>query len=316
MKFLYAFLLSILLIACNPATETDEDSVNDQSDPQEEVSTPDTTPDDTEEPEEPTYSEEQRPPGYTIDAQNVYFGDGSNILTLNINRSETEATLGENLRESLAQSDVTSQNVLSSLQEVTIENETEASFNFSADNQMTSMASSEQTQLSEIVSQITAMYGIETIHLFVENEPGVSWGQSGEIETIEVAANENRGYYPFPVEDEGIIRYITGAGAGENIHGENDELLGFSETLEKMRTISGENVDRQAGISDAVFINNSAINDNQAEVSYSINEENSEWTEEDQKHFENILQLTALDFQVEELHLINEDENTITIFTF
>lgn len=323
MKYFYVLLLSTLLIACSPNNEIAEDSVNEQNEGQEEVNESETIPDDSEEePEEdemegPAYTEEQRPSGYTIDAQNVYFGDGDGIPTLDINRSETEGSLGENMRESLVQSDLTSQSVLSSLQEVTIENETEASFNFSADEQMSSMASSEQVQFSEMVSQISSLYGIETIHLFVENEPGVSWGQSGEIETIEVDANENRGYYLFPVEDEGTTRYVTGASAGENIHDENGELLGFSETLEEISTVAVENVDRQPGISEAIILHDSTIDDTQAEVSYSINEEETlEWTEENQNHFENILQLTAMDFQVEELHLIDEDENTVTIFTF
>ncbi|WP_130860638.1 hypothetical protein [Gracilibacillus phocaeensis] len=78
------------------------------------------------------------------------------------------------------------------------------------------------------------------------------------------------------------------------------------------------NAARQSAIPGWITIHHATINeDNQAEISYSIAEgQESEWMEEEETQWKNILQLTALDFHVEALRLVNETEQVISIFPF
>lgn len=333
MKYFYRLLFAIVFLffftACSSANETGnnethtehESEVSNESESEAALETDQETDAQTTEVttnEESTYQEETMPTDYLIYGEYIYLeNDTPAILTLDFNRTKENGSLEENMKNSLVESDMTSQNVLSELENVTIENGTEATLVFSPGEMMASMSSTEQTQFSKMLTQISFLYGVEQLYFYVGDEPGISIGQSGDIESMEVDANENRGYYLFPTEetDDPEYHYVTGATAGEEVYDENGELLDLAETLVAMRSVTADNVARQPSINETVEIHHATIDENQAEVSYSIDQK-AEWTEEEQNQLENVLQLTALDFKVDELHLINQNEETLTIFPF
>ncbi len=336
MKYVYRLLVGLFMLflftACSSADDTGNTETHSEHETlassehgsevgkqkESELETNDQSTEETTD-DEPTYQEETMPTDYLFHGE--YISSENNtpgILTLDFTRIEENGSLEEDMKKSLVESDETSQNVLSELEDVTIENGTEATFTFSPDETMASMSSTEQEHFSEMLSQISFLYGIKQLHFYVEDEAGVSIGQSGDIETLEVEANENRGYYLFPTDDSENpeYNYITAATAGEEITDENGDLFDLAATIEAMRMVNTDNVAREPSIDERVEIHSAKVEGKQAEVSYSIADDQEEWTEEDQEQLEDVLQLTALDFEVDALQLTNEDEKTLTTFPF
>lgn len=323
MKHFYVLFVSIItlfvLTACSSTNQSE--SVTSQNTQASEVSSNEEKNQSTETSstqKESAYQEETRPTGYLIQAEQVFLGDNTEgLLTLDFHRMEENDSLEQNFMQSLVESDGTSQNVLSELEEVSIENNSEATLIFSPDEMLSSLSSTEQSNFDDMLVQISALYGIEQLHFYVGDEPGIDYGQSGTVATKEVETIENRGYYLFPTEEteNPEYNYITGASSGEEVHDENGELLNFEDTLEAMRSVTAENVARKPSINEDVDIHSATIEGEKAEVNYSISEK-QDWTEEKQEQLEEVLQLTALDFDVDELQLTNETEKTHTIFPF
>ncbi|WP_066190051.1 hypothetical protein [Gracilibacillus timonensis] len=122
--------------------------------------------------------------------------------------------------DSLVESDATSQQVLSTLQEITIDNESEPSFVFTPLQLFSSMASTEQAHFQEMLFQISSLYGIDLLRFYTGEQVGIMFGQAGEIESMKVEAKENRGDYLFPT-DNGTYQYIAGVSGGKDIHDKN-----------------------------------------------------------------------------------------------
>lgn len=322
MRRFYLFFVSVLSLffftACNSASEIGDSTSENTQEPARNSEKEETTNQTTSVEKAPNYQEKNMPAGYLIYGQQVFLGeDTEGLLTLDFIRTEKNNSKEENLKQSLRESDATSQKVLTELENVTIENKNEANLTFTPEEKLSSMSSTEHTKFDEMLFQISSLYGIEKIHFYVGDGAGISYGQSGTVTTMDVKANENRGYYLFPIEetDDPDYSYITGATAGEDIRDNTGELLDFAETIEAMRSVKADNVVRKPSIDDRVKVHSAKVDENRAEVKYTIeDDQEKDWTKEDQEQLEKVLQLTALDFDVDELQLVNEEEHTITIF--
>lgn len=85
---------------------------------------------------------------------------------------------------------------------------------------------------------------------------------------------------------------------------ENGEPLSFQATIETMKTIDGESGGHSLAIIEGIEVKEATFENGIAMVDYTVHEE--EVSEADQIVFERAMQLTALDFHADELHLMNE----------
>ncbi|WP_077602976.1 hypothetical protein [Oceanobacillus sojae] len=134
-------------------------------------------------------------------------------------------------------------------------------------------------------------------------------------EPVEIEQESNRGYYVIPSEESerGEYTYISGSEAGEQIYSEDDELFDFGQTIEAMTTTENDDGSYHSGIYEGVEIEEATIDGNQAIVKYHINDD-TEASQQEMEDFEQVLQLAALDFQAEELEIINETERIISAY--
>ncbi|KQL58698.1 MULTISPECIES: hypothetical protein [Bacillaceae] len=100
---------------------------------------------------------------------------------------------------------------------------------------------------------------------------------------------------------------------GKEINHADDELLDFSQTIEAMASVDDDNGEYGSGLYEGLNVQEATIDDNQSIVSYNLHD-GSEPSEQERIDFEHVVQLAALDFQVEELRLVNETEKVISIY--
>ena len=278
--------------------EDEEDSVSDPADEQE------TTSEETNE-EEQSITEETIDRSVMIQGHRDFEVDGE-LLTYSIHRLDEQLPLEDVLMESLKLSEET--NKLETLETIAIDGTT-ASLHFTEDHELPSMASAEEWYLTETLFNISSLYGIETLEFYTGDVPGVEFGQTGKMETLEIEAPDNRGYYMYGEIDEETT-YISGAAVQEEMTNESGDLMAFTETVESMQAVQ-ESAFYQSGINEEIEIVDVTVNDAIAEVHYNISD-----SQEGLADFENALQLAALDFKFEELHLNNVEEGEMRIFLF
>lgn len=217
-----------------------------------------------------------------------------------------ETTKEDRILESLKQSDFTSSQILDELDKVQLDDST-VELHFTADEKVTSMASTEQTMFSDMLGELAYLYGIEEIAFYVEDEPGILYGQTGEINGLSVESSENRGYYLLTDQEEVSTTYLSGG----LIEAEQGAELGFSDAVQEMRIVEDEEAEYTAAIPDTVEIQEADISEDRTRVTYTMN---GEWNEEAKEHFENALKLTTLDYGMEKLELVNETHRERTIY--
>lgn len=265
--------------------------------------------------EEPTFIEEKVADGFVVHIDWQVIEDNQDgVLSLSFSRLATVSTYEDQLMTSLVESDSTSNQVLSELKEISIEDETVAILVFSEDEMLTSMASSEHKYFTEMLFMISSIYGIEELRFQVEDEPGIVFGQIGTLETLAVEKIGNRGYYLITADqqEDATPYYVSGKSAGEPIGYDDNAYYDFVETLEKMQTVDEDAAFYQTAIPASINIENAVVVGNQAEVT--IKHEEALGVA-DLLQFENVVQLAALDFQIEELRIVNESEQIIKIFS-
>src|SRR5690625_979485 len=202
--------------------EDEEDSLSDPADEQE------TTSEETNE-EEQNITEETIDRSVMIQGHRDFEVDGE-LLTYSIQRLDEQLPLEDVLMESLKLSEET--NKLETLETIAIDGTT-ASLHFTEDHELPSMASAEEWYLTETLFNISSLYGIETLEFYTGDVPGVEFGQTGKMETLEIEAPDNRGYYMYGEIDEETT-YISGAAVQEEMTNESGDLMTFDETIEKM----------------------------------------------------------------------------------
>jgi hypothetical protein len=322
MKRTYLLLIAVgllfLLIACgqnengDAPDEPENDTETEDEAADENGEEPESDPSDgQDEAEEDIDEKEQTVTEETIDGNVMIYGfrdfdANDELLTFSINRLDEQLPLEEVLMEALKESEET--NRLELLERITIEGKT-ASLHFTENHELQSMASAEQIYLTETLFEISSFYGIDTLEFYTGEEPGVEFGQAGMTETLEVEPPANRGFYEYG-EIDGETTYISGVAAEQELTNENGDLLSFAETIEKMQSVP-DNAPYQSGIGEGFDIVDVTVNDAVAEVHYNMAD-----SQENTENFENVLQLAALDFEFEELHLNNQEDGEVKIFLF
>lgn len=113
--------------------------------------------------------------------------------------------------------------------------------------------------------------------------------------------------------ERGEYTYVSGAVAEEEIYTADGELLDFGQTVEAMATVNSDGASYYSGIYEGLEIEEAMINGNQAIVRYRVSDE-VEASELERQDFEQVLQLAALDFQVDELKIVNEMDRVISVY--
>lgn len=80
-----------------------------------------------------------------------------------------------------------------------------------------------------------------------------------------------------------------------------------------MDTIDGASGSLSSAIIEGIEVNEAFLVDGTATIHYTVNEETV--SETDQIVFERALQLTALDFHADELHVMNETKNIKSVYS-
>lgn len=310
---LIAVSLLFFLIACgqngNEPEESEEESADETA---EEGETQESeTNEEQSSPSEEANEKEQHIKEEILDSGFIVYGHrdferSEELLAFSFQRSDQQLPLEERLLDSLKESAETDK--LAELEQIAVDG-TAASLYFTENEQLQSMASAEQLYFTDMLHAISSLYGIETLEFYTGNEPGIEFGQTGTVERLDVEAPENRGFYVYG-DIDGMRTYISGVSAEEIMTDEAGDLMDFPETVNKMKTVK-DNSSYQPGIGAGIEIIDVTVNDAAAEVHYNLAEDQADITD-----FENVLQLTALDFGFQELHLINQEEGQASIFLF
>lgn len=234
------------------------------------------------------------------------FDADEELIVFSFQRSEQQLPLEDRFMASLKESVETDK--LEELERISAEG-TAASLYFTENEQLQSMASAEQLYFTDMLYDISSLYGIDTLHFYVGDEPGIDFGQTGRIETLEVEAPKSRGFYVYG-DIDGTRTYISGVAAEEVMTNDDGDLMDFVETVNKMQSVQ-DSAAYHSGISEGIEIIDVSVHDALAEVHY-----NSPDAQTDISDFENVLQLAALDFHMQELHLINQEQEQAKIYLF
>ncbi len=317
--------VSLLAVACNDTTEenpsnnggTPEGASSDQSEEQASVSNRDETEeedslneDHDEENGDNDYTEERVAGDYLIFAEpHESFG-----VVFQFTRTADELTREERFQQSLQESDPSQRDLFSATTHYEMDERT-ANFYYN-DEDTLSMAATESNQFWEVLHELSFRFGINEINLFNQDgERDLHFAQMTIEEPIEVDHAPTRGYYVRLPEnhDQGESQYVSGNSVGKEMYYDDDELLDFSQTIEAMASVDDDNGDYGSGLYEGLNVQEATIDDNQAIVSYNLHD-GSEPSEQERIDFEHVVQLAALDFQVEELRLVNETEKVISIY--
>lgn len=260
--------------------------------------------------EEPDYTEEQVAGDFLI------YGDRleSFGLMFYFTRTADDLTREQRFHQSLMESDPSQRDLFSAVTDFEVDG-TVANLYFNEDDQL-SMSSTESGHFWEVLHEIGFRYGIDEFNLFNQDgERGLAFAENTWEEPVEIEQEPNRGYYVMPAEESerGEYTYISGAVAEEEIYTDDGELFDFGQTVEAMATVENDGASYYSGIYEGLEIEEAMINGKQAIVRYHVSD-GVEATEQERQDFEQVLQLAALDFQVEDLKIINETDRVISVY--
>lgn len=307
--------ISLVVAACNNANETPSNSNEDigeiETTEGEEISASD---DDTakndEDAEELDYTEEQVAGDFLIYGEWL---EGTDFM-LYFTRTTDEMTREERFHQSLIESDPSQRDLFSATTNFEVDG-TVVNLYYN-ENDHLSMASTESAQFWEVLHAIGFRYGFDEFNLFNQDgERGLTFAESYWEEPVEIEQEPNRGYYVVSPEksERGEFTYISGAVAGEEIYADDGELLDFGQTVEAMATVENDKGSYYSGIYEGLEIEEAMIDGDEAIVKYDISDE-AEVSQQEREDFEQVLQLAALDFQVEELKIVNETDRIVSVY--
>lgn len=246
---------------------------------------------------------------YTATVHSVAL-DGGNTDFIVIGKKEIsqESRLEDVLITALQESDPTSGQYLSDLEEVSTEEDVVV-LDFANSRSLQSLASTEQGYLVSVFEELFSLYGFEEIAFEADGESGIAFGQIGDDEESLSISSINRGYYLIESEEEFFL--ISARMAGENIANEETGTpLNFADTIAKMAE-PNKSVDwYESAIPDSIDISDVRIPGTTAEVYYTISEEGL-LNEEQLETFFHALKLSAIPFTLENLLIINEQSGEV-----
>ncbi|MEK4563291.1 hypothetical protein MKX54_01185 [Alkalihalobacillus sp. FSL R5-0424] len=256
------------------------------------------------------YTEEQVSGGYLI-----YTGvlEGQDLVYSFV-RTPENISVEERFHQSLMESNQSQRELFSNVYDFELDGTT-ANFYYD-ENETLSMASSESSIFWSMLNEIGFRFGVEEANLFNQDgERGLQFAENEWNEPIEIENKLNRGYYVLTVEtsDDGEPLYISGVVAEEETNDPNGEPFTFEQTLEAMTTVNENDDVYKTGMYEGLSIQEAEIEDGLATVRYEVTRD-EQAPEEERIQFEHVVQLAALDFQVNELQLINETDRVISTF--
>lgn len=305
------------------ASESDAESDNDneenvESNEDDEVETSNEEPVETEDLavseeeniDDEEYTEEQVSGGYLIYTEVLEGQD----LVYSFVRTPEDLNVEDRFHQSLMNSDQSQQELFSNVYDFELDGTT-ANFYYDV-NETLSMASSESLIFWSMLDEIGFRFGVEEANLFNQDgERGLQFAENEWNEPIDIENKPNRGYYVLTEEtsNDGEPLYISGVVAGEEMNDPNGEAFTFEQTLEAMTTVQENDGLYQTVIYEGLTIQEAEIEDGLATVRYEVTHD-EQASDEERIQFEHVLQLAALDFQVNELQLINETDRVISIY--
>ncbi|MDQ0208336.1 hypothetical protein [Alkalicoccobacillus murimartini] len=328
-------LFSLTLLACNNTNEPtapsestqnenndeveiaeEEDEVtndqNEQNIEEEPSSNSDAVNTDNEEDqdEQTDYSEEKVSGDYLIYIERL---DGIDIM-YHFTRTTDDMTREQLLHQSFIESDPSQNELFSAVTDFEVKGNV-ANLYYNEDDTL-STASTESSQFWDVVDEIGFRYDIDEVNLFNQDgERGLIFAENDWEEPINIEQEPNRGYYVMSPEktERGENTYIGVVTVEEEIYTAEGELMDFSETVEAMATVENDEASYYSGIYEGLEIEEATIESDQATVRYTT-KDGIEAPEQERKDFEQVLQLAAMDFQVDELKIVNETESIISTF--
>ncbi|GIN73409.1 hypothetical protein J14TS2_38840 [Bacillus sp. J14TS2] len=310
-------LMTLAVAACNTTNETSSQGETGTTDDKQgsasdddAVKNDDESNDSDNEAEEQEYTEEEVTGDFLIYGEWLEGTD----LVLYFTRTTDEMTREERFHQSLMESDPSQRELFSDTTKFEVDGK--AANLYFDENDDLSMASTESSQFWEVLNEIGFRYGIEEFNLFNQDgERGLALAENHWEEPVKIEEEPNRGYYVMsPEESErGEYTYISGAVAEEEIYADDGELFDFGQTVEAMTTVKTDEDTYHSGIYDGLEIEEAMIDGNQAIVKYHI-DDGVEASQQEREDFEQVLQLAALDFQVEALQLVNETDQVISTY--
>ncbi|MFK3937615.1 hypothetical protein ACI2JA_08890 [Alkalihalobacillus sp. NPDC078783] len=288
------------------STEGDEAETSDE----EPVETEDLAVSEEENNEDEEYTEEQVRGGYLIYTEVLEGQD----LVYSFVRTPEDLSVEERFHQSLMESDQSQRELFSNVSDFELDGTT-ANFYYD-ENETLSMASSESSIFWSMLDEIGFRFGVEEANLFNQDgERGLQFAENEWNEPIEIESELNRGYYVITQEtsNDGEPLYISGATAEEEMNDPNGEPFTFEQTLEAMTTVQENDGVYKTGLYEGLSIQEAEIEDGLATVRYELMRD-EQAPEDERIQFEHVIQLAALDFQVNELQLINETDRVISIY--
>ncbi|MBU9723781.1 MULTISPECIES: hypothetical protein [Bacillaceae] len=110
---------------------------------------------------------------------------------------------------------------------------------FSENNTLESMSSTQAQALPQAIQEVFGFYGITKVIFTTEGDLGVNFGQTGPLDDLGLYTT-NRGYYLYDSGEDGEKLLFRAVGVDEWIFNEVGELLTFEETVEKMRNVADD----------------------------------------------------------------------------
>ncbi|MGX1265996.1 hypothetical protein RKD55_003800 [Rossellomorea marisflavi] len=252
-------------------------------------------------------------PDYFIETDT--YDTGREFLTMfTINRDDgKDKRREERLVASLMENDPSEQKILESYTKLMVDG-ANLKVDFQEDGNVLSATSAQHTMFYDSLFGISHLYGIEEI-TFVnpKGEENITVAER-KVDAPIVVADErgnSQGYYTIYDKEGKRTWFIP---AGELDEGAEGEALSFQETIEMMQTVNQEDAYYASAITEGLEVVDASLEDGVAIVHYTMDEE--EVSASDRIVFENAMQLAALDFDANELQMVNETQRQNKIFPF
>jgi hypothetical protein len=323
-----AFLLASCQNSENPATDQDSEPVDGNSQNEDisvetdENGNENSTNEDVEEEstnetpdnESDTYGRTEAATDYFIDSH-TYSAETKFLTAFTIKREEDENTSPEErLRLSLIENDPSEQDILGSFSDISVD-WPKLHVHFKEEGSQLSTTSAQMTLFYDSLVGISDLYGIEEIVFF--NPDGeqniiVAGRQVDAPIIIEEERGLPRGYYTIYNKDLQQTLFLPGRELGEKVAHENGEPLSFPETIEAMGTVDNDHAFYSSAIVEGLEVVNTSLENGIATIHYTFDDELV--TEADRIVFTKAIQLAALDFDAEEVRLVNDTEQEIMTY--
>ncbi|PYZ92096.1 hypothetical protein CR194_18060 [Salipaludibacillus keqinensis] len=247
---------------------------------------------------------------YTAKSQTIDLGESvTEYVLIQVQESLDEKPMEEVLFTSIVESDPTSGQYLGDIQEVRVEGK-EVILDFLEGHGLESLSSTESRILQDVFLELFPIYGFEKVTFMVEGEPGMMFGQEGEVETITLS-ELNRGYYVTSSSDNEEHYLVSARLAGEETRDESGTPLTFAQTVMRMTSPDVEAGWYESAIPSTVMITNVQIPGDTAEVYYTNSEDDGLVDEEKWFLFIEALKLTAEPFTLDSMQIINEETGDV-----